>query len=64
VVVVTIPEKQVSQLPEDLFEAVYDRVVVTDAGSYCPRHHDGRIGAVEEGVPKACGSLCSLVGRW
>lgn len=53
VVVVTVPEKNVSQLPEDLFEGVDDGVVVIDTGNYYPRHRDGRIDAIEEGTPES-----------
>jgi predicted dinucleotide-binding enzyme len=53
VVVVTIPEKNVPQLPEELFEGAGDRVVVIDTGNYYPRYRDGRIGAIEEGTPES-----------
>jgi predicted dinucleotide-binding enzyme len=53
VVVVTIPEKNVSQLPKDLFEGVDERVVVIDTGNYYPRQRDGRIDAIEEGTPES-----------
>jgi predicted dinucleotide-binding enzyme len=53
VVVVTIPEKNVAQLPEDLFEGVDDRVVVIDTGNYYPRQRDGRIDEIEEGTPES-----------
>ena len=49
VVVVTIPEKNVSRLPKDLFEGVDDHVVVIDTGNYYPRQRDGRIDAIEQG---------------
>jgi predicted dinucleotide-binding enzyme len=53
VVVVTIPEKNVRQLPEDLFDGVDDRVVIIDTGNYYPRQRDGRIDAIEEGTPES-----------
>ena len=53
VVVVTIPEKNVSQLPDDLFEGAGDDVVVIDTGNYYPRQRDGRIDAIEEGTPES-----------
>ena len=53
VVVVTIPEKNVPQVPKDLFEGVGDRVVVIDTGNYYPRHRDGRIDAIENGMPES-----------
>jgi len=49
VVVVTIPEAAVRDLPKDLFEGVPDDVVVIDTGNYYPRHRDGRIDGIEEG---------------
>lgn len=53
VVVVTIPEKNVSELPEDLFEGVPDEVVVIDTGNYYPRQRDGRIEPIEAGMPES-----------
>ena len=53
VVVVTIPEKNVPQLPDDLFVGVGDGVVVVDTGNYYPRHRDGRIAEIEEGMPES-----------
>jgi predicted dinucleotide-binding enzyme len=53
VVVVAIPEKNVPQLPEDLFEGVGREVVVIDTGNYYPRHRDGRIDAIEQGMPES-----------
>jgi 8-hydroxy-5-deazaflavin:NADPH oxidoreductase len=52
-VVVTIPEKNVPRLPDDLFEGVGDNVVVVDTGNYYPRHRDGRIAEIEEGMPES-----------
>lgn len=53
VVVVTIPEKNVPQLPDDLFDGVGDDVVVIDTGNYYPRHRDGRIDEIEAGTPES-----------
>lgn len=53
VVVVTIPEAKVMQLPEDLFEGVGDAVVVIDTGNYYPRQRDGRIDQIEQGMPES-----------
>ncbi len=49
VVVVTIPEAAVRDLPDDLFEGVPDQVVVVDTGNYYPRRRDGRIEGIERG---------------
>lgn len=53
VVVVTIPERNVAQLPDDLFEGVADDVVVIDTGNYYPQHRDGRIDEIEAGTPES-----------
>ena len=53
VVVVTIPERTVSQLPSDLFAGVGDDVVVIDTGNYYPRQRDGRIDEIEAGTPES-----------
>ena len=53
VVVVTIPEKNVPSLPEDLFDGVGDEVVVIDTGNYYPRQRDGRIEPIEAGMPES-----------
>lgn len=52
-VVVTIPEKEVPHLPKDLFAGVPDEVVVVDTGNYYPRQRDGRIEAIESGLPES-----------
>jgi len=53
VVVVTIPERNVPKLPDELFDGVGDEVVVVDTGNYYPRHRDGRIEAIEAGTPES-----------
>lgn len=50
VVVVTIPEGKVRNLPKDLFAGVPDSVVVVDTGNYYPRQRDGRIDEIEAGM--------------
>ncbi len=49
VVVVTIPEKSVRDLPKGLFGGVAKDVVVVDTGNYYPRHRDGLIQEIESG---------------
>ncbi len=49
-VVVTIPEKNVPDLPSDLFVGANDDLVVVDTGNYYPRQRDGRIDAIEDGM--------------
>ncbi|MBV8638903.1 MAG: NAD(P)-binding domain-containing protein [Candidatus Eremiobacteraeota bacterium] len=52
-VVVTIPEKNIPQLPKDLFSGVPDDVVVIDTGNYYPRQRDGRIDGIENGMTES-----------
>jgi 8-hydroxy-5-deazaflavin:NADPH oxidoreductase len=53
VVVVTIPEKNILNLPRDLFAATPDTVVVVDTGNYYPRQRDGRIDGIEAGLTES-----------
>jgi predicted dinucleotide-binding enzyme len=53
VVVVTIPEAKVRDLPKSLFEGVSPDVVVVDTGNYYPRERDGRIADIEAGMPES-----------
>jgi predicted dinucleotide-binding enzyme len=52
-VVVTIPEKNIPSLPAGLFADTPDQVVVVDTGNYYPRQRDGRIEAIEAGMPES-----------
>ena len=52
-VVVTIPEKNIPSLPAGLFANTPDHVVVVDTGNYYPRQRDGRIEAIEAGLPES-----------
>src|ERR1700704_1596711 len=53
VVVVTIPEKNVPDLPRDLFAETQKSVVVIDTGNYYPRQRDGRIDGIEGGLTES-----------
>jgi 8-hydroxy-5-deazaflavin:NADPH oxidoreductase len=53
VVVVTIPEKNVPDLPRDLFAGVPAGVVVVDTGNYYPQQRDGRIEGIESGATES-----------
>jgi predicted dinucleotide-binding enzyme len=53
VVIITIPEKNITQLPADLFAGVPDNVVVVDTGNYYPRQRDGRIDGIEAGATES-----------
>jgi hypothetical protein len=53
VVIVTIPLKNIPNLPRDLFKAVGDNVVVVDTCNYYPQQRDGRIDAIEKRMPES-----------
>lgn len=53
VVVVTIPEAKIRDLPKNLFDGVRDDVVVIDTGNYYPRERDGRIEEIENGMTES-----------
>jgi predicted dinucleotide-binding enzyme len=61
VVVVTIPEKNVADLPDDLFAAAGNAVIV-DTGNYYPQQRDGRIDAIEQGMTES-GWVAQQLGR-
>lgn len=52
-VIVTIPMKNLSQLPRNLFQGTFENVVVVDTNNYYPRQRDGRIQAIEGGLPES-----------
>jgi 8-hydroxy-5-deazaflavin:NADPH oxidoreductase len=52
-VIVTIPEKSIPSLPRGLFANVDKGTVVVDTGNYYPRQRDGRIDAIEAGLPES-----------
>jgi hypothetical protein len=52
-VIVTIPEKRVPELPADLFAAAPVSMVVVDTGNYYPQQRDGRIDAIEAGTTES-----------
>jgi 8-hydroxy-5-deazaflavin:NADPH oxidoreductase len=52
-VVVTVPESKVPDLPEGLFPDEPDELVVVDTGNYYPRERDGRIAGIEEGLTES-----------
>ena len=49
-VIVTIPQGKIPNLPKDLFAGVPDNVVVVDTGNYYPQQRDGRIAGIEDGM--------------
>jgi predicted dinucleotide-binding enzyme len=52
-VIVTIPMKNVKELPPDLFKGTFENVVIVDTCNYYPRQRDGRIEEIEEGLPES-----------
>jgi predicted dinucleotide-binding enzyme len=52
VVIVSIPENQISRLPAGLFDGVPEDVVVVDTGNYYPQR-DGRIEEIENGTTES-----------
>lgn len=52
VVIVTIPEKEIPHLPDDLFDGVADDEVVIDTGNYYPQR-DGRIEPIIAGTTES-----------
>jgi len=51
-VIVTIPEKGVKELPKDLFASAGASTVVVDTGNYYPKR-DGKIEPIEEGTTES-----------
>lgn len=51
-VIVTIPEGKIPNLPKDLFGGVPADVVVVDTGNYYPQR-DGRLAAIEDGMTES-----------
>ncbi|MEU5656745.1 NAD(P)-binding domain-containing protein [Streptomyces sp. NPDC047737] len=53
VVVVTVPLKAVPALPSGLLDGAADGVAVIDTGNYYPQQRDGRVAAIEDGLPES-----------
>jgi hypothetical protein len=52
-IIVTIPQKNIADLPAGLFDGVPDDVVVVETGNYYPRQRDGRIDGIEAGMTES-----------
>jgi predicted dinucleotide-binding enzyme len=52
-VVVTIPEAKIPNLPPGLFKDAPDGLIVIDTGNYYPRQRDGRIEGIEKGLTES-----------
>ena len=53
VVIVTIPQKKIPDLPAGLFDGAPANLVVVDTGNYYPRQRDGRIEGIEGGLTES-----------
>ncbi|ADO69387.1 NADPH-dependent F420 reductase [Stigmatella aurantiaca] len=53
VVVITIPQKAVPNLPEDLMAETPEGTVIIDTGNYYPVQRDGRIAELEQGLTES-----------
>jgi|SRR5215831_1901383 len=53
VVVVTIPMRNIPDLPRDLFADTADGKVVVDTANYYPQQRDGRIAGIEDGLAES-----------
>ena len=61
-IVVTIPEKHIPDLPKGLFDNLGPNVVVVDTGNYYPQQRDGRIAGIEDGLTES-GWVEQQIGR-
>jgi 8-hydroxy-5-deazaflavin:NADPH oxidoreductase len=52
-VVVTIPERKVPELPPGLFRNAPAGLIVVDTGNYYARKRDGKIAGIENGLPES-----------
>ena len=52
-VFLALPTKAIPELPPGLFAHLADRVVVIDLGNYHPELRDGRIAAIDQGMPES-----------
>lgn len=52
-VIITIPEYRVRELPKSLFDGTAREVIVVDTGNYYPQQRDGYIGAIEFGLTES-----------
>lgn len=52
-IVVTIPEGKVPNLPAGLFRNAPAELIVVDTGNYYPRQRDGKIDGIENGLPES-----------
>jgi predicted dinucleotide-binding enzyme len=52
-VIVAVPEKSIPELPAGLLSSLPGGTVVIDTGNYVPKLRDGRIDAIDAGLPES-----------
>ncbi|WP_286155026.1 NADPH-dependent F420 reductase [Bacillus sp. FJAT-27264] len=52
-VIVTIPQKNIPDLPEGILDHTAPDTVIIDTGNYYPRQRDGLIAEIEAGLPES-----------
>src|SRR5947209_8457689 len=53
VVIITIPQKRVPELPKGVLDGAAPGAVFIDTGNYYPQQRDGRIAAIEDGTTES-----------
>ncbi len=53
VLIVTIPEKNIPDLPADVLDGLAPGAVVIDTGNYYPKQRDGKIDDIENGITES-----------
>lgn len=53
IVVVTVPEKRVPDLPAGALDGAKPGAAIIDTGNYYPQNRDGRIDGIEDGTPES-----------
>jgi len=53
IVIVTIPLRNIPELPRNLFDGTFENVVVVDTCNYYPQQRDGRIQPIEDGMTES-----------
>ncbi len=59
IVIVTIPEKRIPDLPPGVLDGAADGAAIIDTGNYYPKERDGRIAAIEDGLTGSMPSTSS-----
>src|SRR5262245_28037206 len=62
-VIVAIPERAIPALPTGILDGTVPGAPIVDTGNYFPRERDGRIDAIEAGMPES-EWVSGQLGRW